>query len=66
MWPDLFQIGGSRNATFGVLMALAFLTGVGVLARERSRQVAFDRLQHRRFRDFLKAPEASLPLTFDG
>ena len=38
MYPDLIEIGGLRIASFGFLLALAFLTGAGVLARELGRK----------------------------
>jgi phosphatidylglycerol:prolipoprotein diacylglycerol transferase len=38
MYPDLIEIGGLRIAWFGVLMALAFLTGGLVLASELRRK----------------------------
>ncbi len=38
MYPDLFQIGGLRIASFGVFMALAFLTGGAVFACELRRK----------------------------
>lgn len=38
MYPDVFEIGGLRIASFGVLMALAFLSGGLVLAHELCRK----------------------------
>jgi prolipoprotein diacylglyceryltransferase len=38
MYPDLIEIGGLRIASFGLFLALAFLTGGVVLARELDRK----------------------------
>ena len=38
MYPTLFKIGNFELTTFGLMMAIAFFSGVGVLAREFRRR----------------------------